>query len=247
MTTLSLQDLEQRDNFIGRHIASNGAGNDDNEEAALLAAVGADSLEALTAEIVPADILRPPFLTTGEPQSEFAAINRLRKIANKNKVFKSYIGLGYHDTIIPPVILRNVLENPGWYTAYTPYQPEIAQGRLEAILNFQQMVIDFTGMELANGSLLDEGTAAAEAMAMAKRTVRKNKSNTFYIDENCLPQTIDVVKTRAEAFGWDVLVGPAAGAVEADVFTLLLLLVLTEVAVDVDVLTLLLLFVIVPY
>ncbi|MBQ0726380.1 MAG: aminomethyl-transferring glycine dehydrogenase [Thalassolituus oleivorans] len=218
MTTLSLKDLEQRDNFIGRHIASNGAGNDDNEEAALLAAVGADSLEALTAEIVPADILRPPFLTTGEPQSEFAAINRLRAIANKNKVFKSYIGLGYHDTIIPPVILRNVLENPGWYTAYTPYQPEIAQGRLEAILNFQQMVIDFTGMELANGSLLDEGTAAAEAMAMAKRTVRKNKSNTFYIDENCLPQTIDVVKTRAEAFGWDLLVGPAAAAAEADVF-----------------------------
>ncbi|MDF1762087.1 MAG: aminomethyl-transferring glycine dehydrogenase [Oleibacter sp.] len=218
MTTQSLKDLEQRDNFIGRHIASNGAGNDDNEEAALLAAVGADSLEALTAEIVPADILRAPFLTLGEPQSEFVATNRLRAIAKKNKVFKSYIGMGYHDTIIPAVILRNVLENPGWYTAYTPYQPEIAQGRLEAILNFQQMVIDFTGMELANGSLLDEGTAAAEAMAMAKRTVRKNKSNTFYIDENCLPQTIDVVKTRAEAFGWDLIVGPAAAAAEADIF-----------------------------
>jgi len=169
MTTLSLKDLEQRDNFIGRHIASNGAGPDSNEEAALLAAVGADSLEALSAEIVPADILRAPFLDIADGKSEYDALNYLKSLAAKNKIFKSYIGLGYHDTIIPPVILRNVLENPGWYTAYTPYQPEIAQGRLEALLNFQQMVIDFTGMELANASLLDEGTAAAEAMAMAKR------------------------------------------------------------------------------
>ncbi len=218
MTTLSLNDLEQRDNFIGRHIASNGAGPDSNEEAALLAVVGADSLEALSAEIVPADILRTPFLDIADGKSEYDALNYLKSLAAKNKIFKSYIGLGYHDTIIPPVILRNVLENPGWYTAYTPYQPEIAQGRLEALLNFQQMVIDFTGMELANASLLDEGTAAAEAMAMAKRSVKKNKSNTFYIDENCLPQTIDVVKTRAEAFGWDVLVGPADAAADADVF-----------------------------
>ncbi|MEK9713908.1 MAG: aminomethyl-transferring glycine dehydrogenase, partial [Thalassolituus sp.] len=218
MTTRSLKELEQRDNFISRHIASDGAGYDANEEAALLAAVGAESLEALTSEIVPDDILRPAFLSTGEPTPEFAALNRLKAIASQNKVFKSYIGLGYHDTIMPPVVLRNVLENPGWYTAYTPYQPEIAQGRLEALLNFQQMVIDFTGMELANASLLDEGTAAAEAMAMAKRTVRKNKSNTFYLDENCLPQTIDVVRTRAEAFGWDVLVGPAEQAADHDVF-----------------------------
>ena len=218
MTTRSLKELEQRDNFISRHIASDGAGYDANEEAALLAAVNAESLEALTSEIVPDDILRPAFLSTGEPTPEFAALNRLKAIASQNKVFKSYIGLGYHDTIMPPVVLRNVLENPGWYTAYTPYQPEIAQGRLEALLNFQQMVIDFTGMELANASLLDEGTAAAEAMAMAKRTVRKNKSNTFYLDENCLPQTIDVVRTRAEAFGWDVLVGPAEQAADHDIF-----------------------------
>ncbi|MFT6422928.1 MAG: glycine dehydrogenase, partial [Thalassolituus sp.] len=218
MSTLSLLELEQRDNFISRHIASNGAGYDNNEESALLSSIGAESLEALTSEIVPADILRESFLSFGEATPEFEALNRLRSMAEKNKVHKSYIGLGYHDTIIPPVILRNVLENPGWYTAYTPYQPEIAQGRLESLLNFQQMVIDFTGMELANASLLDEGTAAAEAMAMAKRTVRKNKSNTFFVDENCLPQTIDVVKTRAEAFGWDVQVGPAADAVNADVF-----------------------------
>lgn len=218
MTTLSLLELEQRDNFIGRHIASDGAGIDPREEQAMLAAIGSDSLDALTAEIVPADLLREPFLTIAESRTEAEALAYLKTIAHQNIVCKSYIGLGYHDTIIPPVILRNVLENPGWYTAYTPYQPEIAQGRLESLLNFQQMVIDLTGMELANASLLDEGTAAAEAMAMAKRSVKKNKSNTFFIDENCLPQTIDVVRTRAEAFGWDVLVGPADDVVDAEVF-----------------------------
>ncbi|WP_028294449.1 aminomethyl-transferring glycine dehydrogenase [Oceanobacter kriegii] len=216
--TLSLQQLEQRDGFVGRHIASNGAGFSNAETAAMLEAINAESLDALTAEIVPSDILSDAFLEIDDSKTEFEALNYLRGLANQNKVFKSYIGLGYHDTIIPNVILRNVLENPGWYTAYTPYQPEIAQGRLEALLNFQQMVIDMTGMELANASLLDEGTAAAEAMAMAKRSVKKNKSSTFFIDENCLPQTIDVVKTRAEAFGWDVLVGPADDAASADVF-----------------------------
>ncbi|MEC8908446.1 MAG: aminomethyl-transferring glycine dehydrogenase [Pseudomonadota bacterium] len=199
-------------------MASDGAGYDLREEADMLAAVGADSLESLTSEIVPADILRDAFLSFGEATPEAEALARLKSVAAQNKVFKSYIGLGYHDVIMPPVILRNVLENPGWYTAYTPYQPEIAQGRLEALLNFQQMIIDFTGMELANASLLDEGTAAAEAMAMAKRSVRKNKSNTFYVDELCLPQTIDVVRTRAEAFGWDIIVGPAEKAADHDVF-----------------------------
>ena len=218
MSTPSLRQLEQRDNFVSRHIASDGAGYDLREEADMLAAVGADSLESLTGEIVPADILRDAFLSFGEATPEAEALARLKSVAAQNKVFKSYIGLGYHDVIMPPVILRNVLENPGWYTAYTPYQPEIAQGRLEALLNFQQMIIDFTGMELANASLLDEGTAAAEAMAMAKRSVRKNKSNTFYVDELCLPQTIDVVRTRAEAFGWDIIVGPAEKAADHDVF-----------------------------
>lgn len=218
MSTPSLRQLEQRDNFVSRHIASDGAGYDLREEADMLAAVGADSLESLTSEIVPADILRDAFLSFGEATPEAEAQARLKSVAAQNKVFKSYIGLGYHDVIMPPVILRNVLENPGWYTAYTPYQPEIAQGRLEALLNFQQMIIDFTGMELANASLLDEGTAAAEAMAMAKRSVRKNKSNTFYIDELCLPQTIDVVRTRAEAFGWEIIVGPAEKAADHDVF-----------------------------
>lgn len=215
---LTLSELEQRDNFVGRHIGSDGAGIDHSEENAMLQSIGAESLDTLTAEIVPADILQEPFLDIADSRTEFEALNYLKSLAEKNKVFKSYIGMGYHDTIVPPVVLRNVMENPGWYTAYTPYQPEIAQGRLESLLNFQQMVIDFTGMELANASLLDEGTAAAEAMAMIKRSVRKNKSNTFFIDENCLPQTIDVVKTRAEAFGWDVQVGPAAEAANADVF-----------------------------
>jgi glycine dehydrogenase len=213
MSTQTLVQLEQRDNFIGRHI-----GPDASEENALLEAVGATSLEDLSKQIVPADILRDAFLDIADGRTEFEAINYLRSLADQNKVFKSYIGMGYNDTIVPPVILRNVLENPGWYTAYTPYQPEIAQGRLEALLNFQQLVCDMTGMELANASLLDEGTAAAEAMAMTKRTVRKNKSNTFFIDKNCLPQTIDVIKTRAEAFGWEVIIAPAAQAADADVF-----------------------------
>ena len=214
----SLKDLEQRDSFIGRHIASNGAGPSQHEEAAMLAEVGVNSLEELTTEIVPASILREPFLSFGEAKNEYDALNYLRAVAAKNKVFKSYIGLGYHDTIMPSVIMRNVLENPGWYTAYTPYQPEIAQGRLEALLNFQQMVLDFTGMELTNASLLDEGTAAAEAMAMAKRSVKKNNANAFFVDENCLPQTIDVVKTRAYGFGWEVIVGSADQATDHDVF-----------------------------
>lgn len=215
---ISLKDLEQRDSFIGRHIASNGAGASNHEEQAMLAAVGAQSLEDLTSQIVPASILRQPFLSLGESQSEYDALNYLKAVASKNQVFKSYIGMGYHDVIMPAVIQRNVLENPGWYTAYTPYQPEIAQGRLEAILNFQQVVLDMTGMELTNASLLDEGTAAAEAMAMAKRSVKKNKSNAFFVDENCLPQTIDVVKTRAYGFGWDVIVGNADEVVNHDVF-----------------------------
>ncbi len=218
MTTLSLKQLEQHDSFVGRHIGSNGAGPDAREENAMLNVIDAESLDSLTAEIVPQDILREPFLSIADSRNEAEALAYLRSLAEQNQVFKSYIGQGYHDTIIPPVVLRNVLENPGWYTAYTPYQPEIAQGRLEALLNFQQMVIDFTGMELANASLLDEGTAAAEAMAMAKRSVKKNKSNTFYIDENCLPQTIDVVRTRADAFGWELMVGPAEQAGEHDVF-----------------------------
>ena len=133
----------------------------------------------------------------------------LRAIAQQNEVFTSLIGLGYHDTITPPVILRNVLENPAWYTAYTPYQPEISQGRLEALLNFQTMVADLTGMDLANASLLDEGTAAAEAMAMLHR-LNPKAGTTFFVDADCHPQTIEVVRTRADPLGIEVVVGDSA-------------------------------------
>ena len=154
--------------------------------------------------------------------NEHQALAELKQLARKNKVFKSYIGLGYHDTHTPPVVLRNVLENPGWYTAYTPYQPEIAQGRLEGLLNFQQMVIDLTGMEMANASMLDEGTAAAEAMAMCQRLAKKNRSNTFFVAKDVHPQTLAVVKTRAEHFGFDIHLGDVNELADIDYFGALL-------------------------
>lgn len=212
MTTATLKQLENHGEFIGRHI-----GPSADEQAEMLALLGADSLEALTKDTVPGAILREPFLQVGEPLSEREALAKLKTIAQKNKVLTSFIGMGYYDTLVPNVILRNVLENPGWYTAYTPYQPEIAQGRLEAILNFQQMTMDLTGLDLASASLLDEATAAAEAMAMAKR-VSKSKSNAYFVADNVYPQTIDVVKTRAEMFGFDIIVAPAREAADHDVF-----------------------------
>ncbi|MGK2914359.1 MAG: aminomethyl-transferring glycine dehydrogenase, partial [Porticoccaceae bacterium] len=201
---VSLESLLGRDEFVHRHI-----GPDAGQIDAMLAAVGVQSLEDLIGRIVPANILKQSPLALDHPQSEREALAALREIAGKNQLFTSLIGLGYHDTLLPNVILRNVLENPGWYTAYTPYQPEIAQGRLEALLIFQQMIMDLTGMEMANASLLDEATAAAEAMAMAKRQQRNNDSNHFFVDADCYPQTIAIVKTRAEHFGFDVIVGNA--------------------------------------
>lgn len=216
MSSKTLKQLERHDEFVARHI-----GPDAAEQAAMLAAVGAESLEEMTKQTVPGSILREPFLQIGDSMTERDALARLRTIAKKNKVFTSYIGMGYYDTLTPNVILRNVLENPGWYTAYTPYQPEIAQGRLQAILNFQQMTIDLTGLEIASASLLDEATAAAEAMAMAQR-VSKSKSNTFFIADNVFPQTVDVVKARAEMFGFDIVQGPWQEAGQHDVFGALL-------------------------
>ncbi|WP_396587165.1 aminomethyl-transferring glycine dehydrogenase [Bermanella sp. R86510] len=213
----TLAELENRDEFINRHIS-----DDQTDLQAMLDTVGADSLDDLTQQIVPPSILREPFLQMGDAIPEREALANLKAIASKNKVYTSYIGMGYHDTTLPNVIVRNVLENPGWYTAYTPYQPEIAQGRLEALLNYQQMIIDLTGMELANASLLDEATAAAEAMALIKRQVRKNKSNVFFVDEMCMPQTIDVLKTRADGFGWELHIGPAETAKDVDCFGVLL-------------------------
>jgi len=202
--TQNLSALSQNDDFLTRHI-----GPDDSQTAAMLHAVGAKSLDELIQQTVPASILRGD-MPLPAPQSETVTLSKLRAIAAKNQIARSFIGAGYHGTITPPVILRNVLENPGWYTAYTPYQPEIAQGRLEALLNFQQMVIDLTGLELANASLLDEATAAAEAMAMCKRSARKNKSNVFFVDKSCHSQTIAVLKTRALPLGLDIVVGDAA-------------------------------------
>ena len=208
----TLSQLANHDEFIQRHI-----GPDEAETAAMLAELGVDSMETLIAQTVPASIRLPKPLATGNSRTENDALTHLKAVAAKNKMYKSYIGMGYHPTLTPNVILRNVLENPGWYTAYTPYQPEIAQGRLEALLNFQQMSLDLTGMELASASLLDEATAAAEAMALAKR-VSKSKANLYFISDDVHPQTIDVVKTRAEMFGFDIVVGNASDAANHDVF-----------------------------
>lgn len=212
----TLTQLAKHDEFIQRHI-----GPDEAETAAMLQELGVDSLEQLIAQTVPESIRLPKPLAIGDSKTEDDALRYLKAVAAKNKMYKSYIGMGYHPTLTPNVILRNVLENPGWYTAYTPYQPEIAQGRLESLLNFQQLSLDITGMELASASLLDEATAAAEAMALAKR-VAKSKSNLYFIADDVHPQTIDVVKTRAEMFGFDIVVGKASEAGEHDVFGALL-------------------------
>jgi glycine dehydrogenase len=216
MTTESLQQLEQTEDFIRRHIGPNA-----EQTQAMLNDIGAESVDALINEIVPSNIRLADLPAIDESKPEAQALADLKAVASQNKVNTSYIGLGYYGTHTPNVILRNVLENPGWYTAYTPYQPEIAQGRLESLLNFQQMCLDLTGHDLASASLLDEATAAAEAMALAKR-VAKSKSNSFFVSSDVYPQTIDVVKTRAEHFGFDVIVAPADEVVNHDVFGALL-------------------------
>jgi glycine dehydrogenase len=194
--------LVEPDSFVRRHI-----GPSDADVQAMLRVVGFDSLDALVDATVPEAIrLRRPLAIHGE-RSEFEALAQLRETARRNQLFKSFIGMGYSDTITPPVIQRNILENPGWYTAYTPYQAEIAQGRLEALLNFQTTVIDLTGLPIANASLLDEATAAAEAMTMCYGARGKPGKETFFVSELCHPQTIDVVRTRAEVKGITVAVG----------------------------------------
>lgn len=196
-----------------RHI-----GPSPDEMTAMLSVVGADSLDALMDETIPADIRQKEPLEWGEALSERDTLFRLRQVANKNKVLTSLIGQGYNGTMTPPVILRNILENPAWYTAYTPYQPEISQGRLEALLNFQTMVCDLTGLDIANGSLLDESTAAAEAMTMAMRA-SKSKAKKFFVDENCHPQNIAVMQTRATPMEIELVIGnPDTDLVADDVF-----------------------------
>ena len=197
----SLEDLKMRGDFVRRHI-----GPGETQIAEMLGLLGLSSLDELIDKTVPEAIRSQRPLELEPAKSERMTLSYLRKMAARNRVFVSMIGMGYHGTAMPGVILRNVLENPGWYTAYTPYQAEVSQGRLEALLNFQQMICDLTGMELANASLLDEATAAAEAMAMAQR-VAKSKSNTFLVSADCDPQTIAVVRTRARWFGFEVVIG----------------------------------------
>ena len=195
MSNTSLRDLEQHDAFIERHIGPN-----DAEIAMMLKIIGHDSLESMTDAIVPATIRSTTALALPESITEVDALARIRAIAGKNKVLRSFIGQGYYGTHTPNVILRNILENPSWYTAYTPYQAEISQGRMEALINFQTMVADLTGMEIANASLLDEASAAAEAMTLAKRSA-KSKSNTLLVSGDTHPQTLEVLRTRAEPLG----------------------------------------------
>jgi glycine dehydrogenase len=189
-----------RGNFINRHI-----GPTQLQTKEMLAVLGLNELEDIIEQAIPANILNQEPLKLTETISERAVITHLRNMRSRNKVFTSMIGMGYYDTVMPAVIKRNVLENPGWYTAYTPYQAEVSQGRLEALLNYQQMIIDLTGMGLANASLLDEGTAAAEAMTMARR-LSKSSANSIFVDQDCHPQTIAVIKTRAYSLGYEVIV-----------------------------------------
>jgi len=207
-----LAELEGRDEFVARHLGPRAA-----DIAAMLAAVGATSMEELMAQTVPAAIRLAQPLALPEAMPEHEALAALKAMASRNQLKKSLIGMGYHDCLMPAVIQRNLLENPAWYTAYTPYQAEIAQGRLEALLNFQQLVIDLTGLPLANASLLDEATAAAEAMSMARR-ISRVKSEVFFVDADCFPQTKDVLATRAEYFGFTLIFGRPQEAAGHSVF-----------------------------
>ncbi|MCJ0825158.1 aminomethyl-transferring glycine dehydrogenase [Luteimonas sp. 50] len=205
----SLLSLEDHDAFIARHIGPN-----DAEIARMLAAIGHDSLDAMTDAIVPASIKSAAKLALPSPMSEVEALAKIRAIADRNQVFRSFIGQGYYGTHVPNVILRNILENPAWYTAYTPYQAEISQGRMEALINFQTMCADLTGMEIASASLLDEATAAAEAMTLARRSA-KSRSNVFLVAGDTHPQTLEVLATRAEPLGFTVNVVRSTDAFHA--------------------------------
>jgi glycine dehydrogenase len=197
--------------FIKRHI-----GPSEADQQKMLNELGFDNLEDLISKTVPEKILLKEDLGIGEPNSEYEALRKLKVISKQNRIYSNFIGMGYYGTYTPYVILRNILENPGWYTSYTPYQPEVAQGRLEMLLNFQQMIIDFTGLDIANASLLDEGTAAAEAVGLSYR-ICKNDSNIVFVSKDCHPQTIDVIKTRAEPLGLTIVIGDEATDIKEDI------------------------------
>ncbi len=198
---IAAQSFERTDAFVRRHI-----GPRPEDGIKMLESLGLRDMDELIEKTVPASIRMDAELKVGEPLDEYSAIARIRALASQNRLFRSYIGMGYYGCITPPVIQRNILENPGWYTQYTPYQAEIAQGRLEALLNFQTMVADLTGLDTANSSLLDEGTAAAEAMNLSY-SLCKNDANCFFVADSCHPQTIEVVKTRAQARGIKIIIG----------------------------------------
>lgn len=209
---MTLKELYFQQEFVHRHLGSN-----DADQKSMLNTLGAKDLDAFIESTVPSTVRMHQPLDLPEPLSESEALEKLRQMADNIQIKRSFYGLGYYPTHLPNVILRNVFENPGWYTAYTPYQPEIAQGRLEALLNFQQMCIDLTGLEMANASLLDEATAAAEAMTMVRR-ISKSSSNAFFVDARIFPQTADVIKTRAKYFGFDVVIGDIKTADQGDYF-----------------------------
>jgi glycine dehydrogenase len=215
----SLTTLENHDAFLSRHI-----GPSASDESSMLKFLGFNQRDELINAVIPSNIRSKSTLPLGDytnAKGENEALELLASIANQNKVFKSFIGQGYYNNITPGVIQRNILENPAWYTAYTPYQPEISQGRLEAIINFQQMLIDLTGMDIANASMLDEGTAAAEAMTLALRTC-KSKSMTFFVSKDVLPQTLAVIKTRAKPLNIQLVIGSDEDALKTDAFAVLL-------------------------
>src|SRR5690606_8207794 len=205
----SLRSLEHHDAFVSRHIGPN-----EDEIARMLRVVGHDSLDAMTDAIVPGSIRSGTALDLPPPMTEVDALAKIRAVAGRNTVFRSFIGQGYYGTHVPNVILRNILENPAWYTAYTPYQAEISQGRMEALINFQTMCADLTGMEIANASLLDEATAAAEAMTLARRA-SKAKGNVIVVFGDTHPQTIEVMRTRAEPLGLEIRLADSEQAWDA--------------------------------
>lgn len=213
--TQTLSQLEHHDAFIARHIGPSAP-----QQAHMLATVGSDSLAGLIAQIVPADIQLAAAPAVGDATTEAQALAELKAIVRQNQRYKSFIGMGYSAVVTPLVILRNMLENPGWYT---PYQPEVSQGRLEALLNFQQLTLDLTGLDIASASLLDEATAAAEAMALAKRASKPKQANRFFVADDVHPQTLDVLRTRADTFGFELVIDKAQAALEhPDLFGVLL-------------------------
>lgn len=217
--SISVSVLNNQDKFVNRHI-----GPDEVQVKEMLDVIGVNSLDQLINETIPSQIRLNEKLKLEEPLSEYKFLENLKSVSSKNKIYKSYIGMGYYPTITPQVILRNVLENPGWYTQYTPYQAEISQGRLEALLNFQTMICDLTAMDIANASLLDEGTAATEAMLMFfhSRSAGKKNSNSIFVSQDCYPQTIDVIKTRANPLGIEVIIGDHRNAeLTNDVFAVI--------------------------